>query len=148
MSSIEKEYLRDNLPNNLENQKTSISINKNFSGKCKMKILGLVILLLSLINCNNSNNQQTKREYIHGWVVSENEKPIKGVKVTYSKDETVTYTDNNGYFRFEPETISDKPIFFEKDEYKKDTIRGGINYRDIPVYFFTSKRKDTIIVKK
>ena len=116
-----------------------------------MKILGLVILLLSLINCNNSNNQQTKREYIHGWVVSENKKPIKGVKVTYSRDETVTYsrdetvtyTDNNGYFRFEPETISDKPIFFEKNEYKKDTIRGGINYRDIPVYFFTSKRKDT-----
>ncbi len=116
-----------------------------------MKILGLVILPLSLVNCNNcnnSNNQQAKIEYIHGWVVSENEKPIKGVKVTYSKDETVTYTDNNGYFRFEPETISDKPIFFEKDEYKKDTIRGGINYRDIPVYFFTSKRKDTVILKK
>jgi hypothetical protein len=113
-----------------------------------MKILGLVILLLSLVNCNNSNNQQTKIEYIHGWVVSENEEPIKGVKVTYSRDETVTYTDNNGYFKFEPETISDKPIFFEKDEYKKDTIRGGVNYRDIPVYFFTSKRKDTVILKK
>ena len=99
MSWIEKEYLRDNLPNNLENQKTSISINKNFSGKCKMKkskifkILFLVIVLYWLYALYS-----THIKYYSGYVY-EGDRPLAGVKVIEGERDNPVYTDNNGYFK-------------------------------------------------
>ena len=95
-----------------------------------MKIILLYLFALFItIGCNNCQNTVDERIVIkEGWVVDTEGNPIDSVKVVNFKNEIMTYSDSNGYFKIESEEYKFfQDVYFQKDHYITDSIAYYIN---------------------
>jgi lipoprotein len=95
-----------------------------------MKIILLYLSALFItIGCNNCQNTVDERIVIkEGWVVDTEGNPIDSVKVVNFKNEIMTYSNRNGYFKIETEEYKFfQYVFFQKDHYITDSIAYYIN---------------------
>ena len=95
-----------------------------------MKIILLYLSVLFItIGCNNCQNTVDERIVIkEGWVVDTEGNPIDSVKVVNFKNEIMTYSNRNGYFKIETEEYKFfQYVFFQKDHYITDSIAYYIN---------------------
>ena len=95
-----------------------------------MKIILLYLSVLFItIGCNNCQNAVDERIVIkEGWVIDTKGNPIDSVKVVNFKNEIMTYSNRNGYFKIETEEYKFfQYVFFQKDHYITDSIAYYIN---------------------
>ena len=95
-----------------------------------MKIILLYLSALFItIGCNNCQNTVDERIVIkEGWVVDTEGNPIDSVKVVNFKNEIMTYSNRNGYFKIETEEYKFfQYVFFQKDHDITDSIAYYIN---------------------
>ena len=115
-----------------------------------MKIILLYLSALFItIGCNNCQNTVDERIISReGWVVDTEGNPIDSVKVVNFKNEIMTYSNRNGYFKIESEEYKFfQDVFFQKDCYITDSIK-YYGHSDWRGGWLPYSGLDTIVLKR
>ena len=83
-----------------------------------MKKIFIILVCIMTLSCNN------KKEFYIGYVYDfDTEKPLQNVKVIELESNHETTTNEKGYFSMKKLENVSSSLIFEKEGYRKDTIR-------------------------
>ena len=83
-----------------------------------MKKIFIILICIIVLSCNS------KKEFYTGYVYDfDTEKPLQNVKVIELESNHETTTNEKGYFSMKKLENVSSSLIFEKEGYKKDTIR-------------------------
>ena len=83
-----------------------------------MKKIFIILIYIIVLSCNS------KKEFYTGYVYDfDTEKPLQNVKVIELESNHETTTNEKGYFSMKKLENVSSSLIFEKEGYKKDTIR-------------------------
>ena len=83
-----------------------------------MKKIFIILIYIIVLSCNS------KKEFYTGYVYDfDTEKPLQNVKVIELESNHETTTNEKGYFSMKKLENVSSSLIFEKEGYRKDTIR-------------------------
>ena len=83
-----------------------------------MKKIFIILICIIVLSCNS------KKEFYTGYVYDfDTEKPLQNVKVIELESNHETTTNEKGYFSMKKLENVSSSLIFEKEGYRKDTIR-------------------------
>ena len=83
-----------------------------------MKKIFIILIYIIVLSCNS------KKEFYTGYVYDfDSEKPLQNVKVIELESNHETTTNEKGYFSMKKLENVSSSLIFEKEGYRKDTIR-------------------------
>ena len=86
-----------------------------------MKKIFIILIYIIMLSCNIYNS---KKEFYTGYVYDfDTEKPLQNVKVIELESNHETTTNEKGYFSMKKLENVSSSLIFEKEGYRKDTIR-------------------------
>ena len=86
-----------------------------------MKKIFIILIYIIVLSCNTYNS---KKEFYTGYVYDfVTQKPLQNVKVIELESNHETTTNEKGYFSMKKLENVSSSLIFEKEGYKKDTIR-------------------------